>query len=110
MFKHTFAQRFHVPDSTTKRRLDKDPHGTTGDDRGLLPFREHVEFDPVRGNGSAARRAVEAAPPPRVSGETESMSVSGRISLERIVIELEIQATREASFVCGSTIRSWEKT
>jgi hypothetical protein len=80
-----------------EHRPDKDPHGSTGNDRGLLPFCEHVEFDPVRGNGSAARRAVEAAPPPppppppppRVSGEADGMSVSGRTSVERIIIELD---------------------
>jgi hypothetical protein len=64
----------------------------------LLPFCEHVEFDPVRGNGSAARRAVEAAPPPRVSGEADGMSVSGRISVERIIIELEIPGDSRSLF------------
>jgi hypothetical protein len=64
----------------------------------LLPFCEHVEFDPVRGNGSAARRAVEAAPPPGVSGEADGMSVSGRISVERIIIELEIPGDSRSLF------------
>jgi hypothetical protein len=52
----------------------------------------------MRGNGSAARCAVEAAPPSRVLGETEGMSVSGRISVENIVIELEIPGDSRSLF------------
>jgi hypothetical protein len=52
----------------------------------------------VRGNGSAAQRAVEAAPCPRVPAETEGMSVSSRISVERIVVELEIPGDSRSLF------------
>jgi hypothetical protein len=44
------------------------------------------------------RRAVEAAPAPRVLGETEGMSINGRISVERIVIELEIPGDSRSLF------------
>src|SRR5260370_242064 len=54
---------------------------------------------PGTGTASAARRAaVEAAPPPWAQGEAGSMSVSGRISVERIVLELEIPGDSRSLF------------
>jgi hypothetical protein len=70
-------------------------HGRIGDNRGLLPFCKHVEFDPCAGNGSAYRRS---SPPPLVSGEKEGMSVNGVISVERIIIELEIPGDSRSLF------------
>jgi hypothetical protein len=73
----------------------KGPHECIRYNLGLLPLREHVEFYPVRGNGSAHRRS---GPPSLVSGETEGMSVSARISVERIIIELEIPGDSRSLF------------
>jgi hypothetical protein len=60
-----------------------------------FPFVSTSSLIPCAGT---ARRAVEATPPPRVLGETEAMSVSGRISVERIVIELEIPGDSRSLF------------
>ena len=49
----------------------------------------------MRGNGSACRRS---SPPPLVSGEKEGMSVYGVISVERIIIELEIPGDSRSLF------------
>jgi len=49
----------------------------------------------VHGNGSACRRS---GPPPLVSGETEAMSVSARIWVERIITELEIPGDSRSLF------------
>jgi hypothetical protein len=54
---------------------------------------------PGTGTASAARRTtVEAAPSPWAKGETGSVSVSGRISVKRIVIELEIPGDSRSLF------------
>jgi hypothetical protein len=74
---------------------DTGPHGIIDYNRGLLPLREHVEFYPVRGTGSARHRS---GPRPLASGETEGISVSARISVERIIIELEIPGDSRSLF------------
>ena len=80
------------------RYYAKEDQGTLAHDVTSAGEDKHVEFDPARVNASAARRAVEAAPAPQVLGETESMCVGGRISVERIVIELEIPGDSRSLF------------
>jgi hypothetical protein len=66
----------------------------------LLPSCEHIELDPARGRGSVAEAASPREPGRDRKHERQRCQSSGSS------LSLKPQATPEACFVCGSTIRS----